>query len=240
MLPDGCLIHKGRKDFRVKVRGYGVEIGDLEKALLSHGDIKETVVVARPSEVGEVRLHAYFTTDGSKVPSVSELRTYLKEQLPEFMIPSRFMWLDALPLTAGGKVDRRALRDPGNSRPELEHSYLAPRNRAEEELSQIWIEVLGLEEVGIYDNFFDLGGQSLAATRVVSRVIKRFQLEIPLRSLLQSPTVAEMAAVIAAHQAKKVGEPELERILAEFESISDEEARRFIGEGVESEPRRTP
>ena len=217
MLPDGCLIHKGRKDFRVKVRGYGVEIGDLEKALLSHGDIKETVVVARPSEVGEVRLHAYFTTDGSKVPSVSELRTYLKEKLPEFMIPSRLMWLDALPLTAGGKVDRRALPDPGNSRPELDTPYLAPRNRAEEELSQIWIEVLGLEEVGIYDNFFDLGGQSLAATRVVSRVLKRFQLEIPLQSLLQSPTVAEMAAVITQHQGKQLGQEELDRIVTELE-----------------------
>ena len=240
MLPDGCLIHKGRKDFRVKVRGYGVEIGDLEKALLSHGDIKETVVVARPSELGEVRLHAYFTTDGSKVPSVSELRTYLKEKLPEFMIPSRLMWLDALPLTAGGKVDRRALPDPGNSRPELDTPYLAPRNPAEEELSQIWTEVLGLEEVGIYDNFFDLGGQSLAATRVVSRVLKRFQLEIPLQSLLQSPTIAEMAAVIAEQQAKKIDKPELERILAELESISEEKARQFLGDAMATNTTRQP
>jgi acyl carrier protein len=185
-------------------------------------------------------LHAYFTTDGSKVLSVSELRTYLKEKLPEFMIPSRLMWLDALPLTAGGKVDRRALPDPGNSRPELDTPYLAPRNRAEEELSQIWIEVLGLEEVGIYDNFFDLGGQSLAATRVVSRVLKRFQLEIPLQSLLQSPTVAEMAAAIAEHQAKKIDKPELERILAELESISEEKARQFLGDAMATNTTRQP
>jgi acyl carrier protein len=138
------------------------------------------------------------------------------------------MWLDALPLTAGGKVDRRALPDPGNSRPELDTPYLAPRNRAEEELSQIWIEVLGLEEVGIYDNFFDLGGQSLAATRVVSRVLKRFQLEIPLQSLLQSPTVAEMAAVITQHQGKQLVHEELERIVTELESMSEEQAKQLL------------
>ena len=102
-----------------------MEIGDLEKALLSHKDIKETVVVTRPSKLGEARLHAYFTTDGWPVPSVSELRAYLKEKLPDFMIPSRLMWLGALPLTAGGKVDRRALPDPGNSRPELDTPYVA-------------------------------------------------------------------------------------------------------------------
>jgi len=228
MIPDGCLMHKGRKDFRVKVRGYGVEIGDLEKALLSHKDIKETVVVTRYSKLGEARLHAYFTTDGWPVPSVNELRAYLKEKLPDFMIPSRLMWLGALPLTAGGKVDRRALPDPGNSRPELDTPYVAPRNPAEEELSQIWTEVLGLEEVGVHDNFFDLGGHSLAATRVVSRVLKRLQLEIPLQSLLQSPTVAPMAAVIIQYQGKQLGQEDLDRIVTELEAMSEEQAKQLL------------
>ena len=138
------------------------------------------------------------------------------------------MWLGALPLTAGGKVDRRALPDPGNSRAELDTPYVAPRNPAEEELSQIWTEVLGLKEVGVHDNFFDLGGHSLAATRVVSRVLKRLQLEIPLQSLLQSPTVAQMAAVIIQYQGKQLGQEELDRIVTELEAMPEEQAKQLL------------
>jgi acyl carrier protein len=227
-LPDGCLIHKGRKDFRVKIRGYGVEIAEVEKALRHHASIKDVVIVARPNEAGEARLVAYFTSSTQPTPSVSEVRTLLKAKLADYMIPSAFVMLDALPLTPNGKVDRKALPDPGTSRPELDSAYVAPKTLIEQELANIWGEVLSLNQIGIYDNFFDLGGHSLAATRVVSQVIKQFQLELPLQSLFQSPTVAEMASVIAENQAKKLAEKDLNRILSELESLSDEEAQRLV------------
>ena len=127
-----------------------------------------------------------------------------------------------------GKVDRVSLPDPGMGRPELETPYVAATTSMEERLTKIWAKVLSLERVGIHDSFFELGGHSLAATRVVSHVIKGFGLEIPLHSLFQSPTVAEMAAVIAERQGQKLTEQELNRILTELESLSDEEAKRLV------------
>ena len=122
------------------------------------------------------------------------------------MIPSSFVFLDALPLSPNGKVDRLALPDLGQSRPELDTPYVAATTPVEEQLAKIWAEVLSLDQVGIHDNFFDLGGHSLAATRVISQVLKQFQMKVSLQLLFQSPTVAEMAAVITEHQAKKLGE----------------------------------
>ena len=143
------------------------------------------------------------------------------------MLPSAFVFLEDLP-HANGKVDRRSLPRPERVRPNLDQPYAPPASGIEQHLVQIWEESLDLRPIGIHDNFFDLGGHSLAATRVVSRVIKTFQLELPLQSLFQSPTVAEMAAVIAERQGKKLGREELERILTEVESISDEEAQRLL------------
>jgi acyl carrier protein len=144
------------------------------------------------------------------------------------MLPSTFILLDTLPLNPNGKVNRHALPELGNARPELSSPFAAPTNSTEEQLTTAWAEILSLDQVGIHDNFFDLGGHSLTATRVVSQVMKQFQLEIPLQSLFQSPTVAEMAAVIMEHQTKKLGEKDLERILAELESMSEEEAQRLL------------
>lgn len=144
------------------------------------------------------------------------------------MVPSIFVALDELPLTGTGKVNRRALPDPGKSRPNLATPWVAPTTEVEGKLAAIWENVLSLDRVGVNDNFFDLGGHSLAATRVVSQVIKQFQLELPLLSLFQSPTVAEMAAVIIEHRGKLLGEEELERLLSEVELMSDEEARQFV------------
>jgi len=144
------------------------------------------------------------------------------------MVPSRFVVLDALPLTPTGKVNRRDLPDPGNSRPELDIPFVAPRTPVEQELSQIWAKILSLEQVGIHDSFIDLGGHSLAATQVVSQVIKTFQVELPLRSLFDAPTVAEMAVVIAQNQANKAGQEELSPILTELEALSTEEARCLL------------
>jgi len=144
------------------------------------------------------------------------------------MIPSAFVALNALPLTPNGKIRRQGLPDLDGSRPNLDTPFVAPRNLIEEKLAGLWAEVLSLKEVGVHDHFFDLGGHSLTATRVVSRVIKQFQTEVPLQILFQSPTVADMAAVIAEHQAKKLGDNEIEAILAELESLTDEEAKLLL------------
>jgi acyl carrier protein len=152
------------------------------------------------------------------------------------MVPSAFVFLEDLPLT-NGKLDRKALPRPENKRPELKQSYVSPRNDVEHKLVQIWQEVLELNPIGINDRFLDLGGHSLAATRVVSQVIKKFELQLSLQSLFQSPTVAEMAVVITEHQAKTCGGGDLDRILVELESLSDEEAQRLLDTERETERR---
>jgi amino acid adenylation domain-containing protein len=200
MRPDGCLIHKGRKDFRVKIRGYGVEPADIEKVLNSHAAVGQAVVVARAKETSEARLVAYYTSSGLRTPSVSELRSFLRDRLPDFMIPSAFVKLESLPLSHSGKVDRRVLPDPNNVRPELAAPYLSPRSQVERKLVTIWEDVLDIRPVGVNDGFFDLGGDSLSATRVISQVIKHFQMEIPLQALFQSATIAAMTSLIAQHQ----------------------------------------
>jgi len=139
-----------------------------------------------------------------------------------------FVALDAMPLTPSGKIDRRALPDPGNSRPELDTPFVMPTTLIEKQLARIWGQVLNLDQVGLHDNFFDLGGHSLAATRVVAEVIKQFQLDLPLHSLFQAPTLARMTLVIMEHQAKKLDENVLEHILADLEALSEDEARRAL------------
>ena len=228
MKPDGCLTHLGRKDFQVKIRGNRVEIHEVEMALMELEAVKEAVVVAREDVPGHKRLVAYIVPARAPAPIASALRVALAAKLPDYMIPSAFVFVDSLPLIGIGKVDRRALPDPGHSRPELDTPYVAATTPVEEQLAKIWAEVLSLDQVGIHDNFFDLGGHSLAATRVISQVLKQFQMEVSLQSLFQSPTVAEMAAVITEHQAKKLGEEELDRILTELESLSEEEAQRLV------------
>jgi amino acid adenylation domain-containing protein len=230
MLPDGCLYHLGRKDFQVKVRGYRIEVAEIEVALRSLDTIKEAVVVARQNGLGEAYLIAYFTHTAQGGPSVTEVRGFLKRKLPDYMVPSRFVLMEAMPLTPNGKIDRAALPVSDNSRPESGTPFVMPITPVEEQLAQIWSEILGINQVGVNDNFFDLGGHSLAAGRVVSRVIKTLQLELPIRALFESPTVAEMAAIIAQNQAKKASDEKLTRMLSEVETMSEEEARKQLVE----------
>ena len=228
MSPDGCLVYLGRKDLQVKIRGYRVELAEIERALLSLGQFKDAVVVSLEDHPGEQRLVAYVVPVRQTTVTASELRLSLSEKLPEYMIPSSFVVLDAMPVTPTGKVDRSALPAPSRTRPELTTIFVAPRTLVEKELAQVWAELFTLDQVGIHDNFFDLGGHSLAATRVVSHVIRTFQVEVPLQALFAAPTVAEMAAVITQHQAKKLGEQDLNRILAELESLSEDEATKLL------------
>jgi amino acid adenylation domain-containing protein len=228
MLPDGCLLHLGRKDFFVKIRGYRIEINEIETALRECPGIEEAVVVARGNNSGDERLVAYLVPRVQPGPRVSELRRFLKERLPGYMIPHAFVTLDAIPLTDTRKVDRKALPEPGTSRPSLAIPYAAPRTPIEEELTKIWAEVLSVDEIGIHDDFFDLGGHSLSATRIISRVVAAFELQLPIRALFDSPTIAAMADVISGKAGRKADEEDLKRLLSEIESLSEEKVKEEL------------
>jgi amino acid adenylation domain-containing protein len=232
ILDDGCLVHMGRKDFQVKIRGYRIEVGEIEAALLNIDNIKEAVVILREDRPRDRYLAAYIVPSRQPALSITALRHALAEKLPGYMVPSAFIILDALPLLPNGKLDRQRLPYPDSSRPNLDTPFIVPETSVEQALAKIWAEVLNVNHVGAHDNFFDLGGHSLAATRIVSRVIKHFQVDLPLQSLFQSPTVAEMATVIAEHQGKKLDQKELGDILVKLESLTEEEAERVLSESV--------
>ena len=193
-LKTGALEYLGRTDQQVKVRGYRIELGEIETALISHAGVQDAVVLAREDEAGEKRLVAYVVPSGDGPElTISEMRGYLREKLPAYMIPSALVVLTELPFTPNGKVDWRALPAPAGTRPELERPYVAPRDATEEIVAAIWIELLGVTQVGVHDNFFELGGHSLLATRVISKVREAFGSEVPLRALFEEPTVAGLA-----------------------------------------------
>jgi amino acid adenylation domain-containing protein len=197
---DGNIEYVGRIDDQVKIRGFRVEPGEVEATLEEHAALRGVTVVARNDSSGDERLVAYTVPHRQPAPTVSELRGYLKKRLPEYMVPSAFVTLEALTLTPNGKIDRRALPAPDPSSFRAETAYAEPRTPEEERLAGIWEEVLGLERVGVHDDFFELGGHSLLATRVVSRVREAFGTELPLRTLFEDPTVAGLAERIEADQ----------------------------------------
>ena len=191
-LSDGNIEYLGRSDHQVKIRGFRVELGEIEAALGCHPAVRETVVVARP-DAGGMSLVAYVCFADEQP---TDLREFLKQKLPDYMVPSVFVPLERLPLTPNGKVDRAALPDPDTARGAARGSFEAPRSPVEDLLALIWAEVLQLERVGIHENFFDLGGHSLLATRVVSRIRDAFGVDVPLRSLFGNPTIAGVAQQI--------------------------------------------
>lgn len=230
MLPGGCVIHKGRKDFRIKVRGYGVDLVEIEKALRRHPRVRDAVVVDGKDKSGETRLVAYLTTTYQEGPTTSQLRRFLGGALAGYMIPSAFVKMESLPLTPNGKIDRKALPEPSTTRPALDTTYVEARNDIERRLVSAWEEILDVYPIGIDDGFFDLGGHSLTASRIVSKVYKDFQIEVPLKSLFESPTIAQMASVITRYQGEALDALRLATILDELESLSDEEVARLAGE----------
>ncbi|HEY9666644.1 MAG TPA: condensation domain-containing protein, partial [Coleofasciculaceae cyanobacterium] len=198
-LPNGDIEYLGRIDHQVKIRGFRIELGEIETALAQYPGVQQAVVVAREDSPGLQRLVAYVVPDEQVThPKSSELRDFLKKQLPDYMIPSAFVLLSALPLTPNGKVDRRALPAPEATTLEGETIFVAPRTPVEEVLTNLWVEVLNLERVGIHNNFFELGGHSLLATQLISRIRDTFQVELSLRCLFESPTVAELSDRIQA------------------------------------------
>jgi acyl carrier protein len=227
-LSDGNIEFMGRIDHQIKIRGFRIELGEIEVVLVGYFGVNLAVVMAREDRPGDTRLVAYVVPKVGQELSVQNLRSFLKQKLPDYMVPAAFVVLESLPLTPNGKVDRLGLPAPDRTRPEPEETYVAPRSPVEEALAEIWGQVLGLDQVGINDNFFELGGHSLLATQVISRVINTFRVKVPLRSLFQAPTVADMAVVIVRNQVEKAGSKDIDSKLAELEALSDGEARRLF------------
>ena len=201
-LPDGNLEFLGRWDHQVKVRGYRIELGEIEARLLEHPWVRDAVVVSREGAEGDTRLVAYVTTrpeggEGEASELVSSLRSHLARQLPEYMVPSAVLRLEALPLTRNGKLDRKALPAP-DGESVVKRRYEAPQGEIEETLSRLWSELLGVERVGRQDHFFELGGHSLLAVRLLSRVREALQVDLPLTRLFEEPTLAGQKEAIAA------------------------------------------
>lgn len=198
-LPDGNIEFLCRIDAQVKIRGYRIELGEIEVTLEQHPDIWKTVVLDREDELGNKRLVAYLVPERGAALSFSKLRGFLKEKLPEYMVPSAFVILDALPLTPNGKVDRQALPAPDQTRPDLEEAFVETCNPVEELLAKIWAEVLGIERVSIHDNFFELGGDSILGTQVIARA-NQVGLRLTPRQIFQHQTLVELAAVADTSQ----------------------------------------
>jgi amino acid adenylation domain-containing protein len=196
-LPDGNIEYLGRIDNQVKIRGFRIELGEVEAVLTQHPAIRETVVIARENIALDKQLVAYVVPHQEPAPTNSDLRHFLKAQLPDYMMPSAFVVLEALPLTPNGKVDRRALPQP-ELRPELEPTFVAPQTPTEELVASIWEKVLRVSQVGINDNFFELGGHSLLATQLLLQVNDACRVELPLSKLFEAPTVASLSNYIEA------------------------------------------
>ncbi|WP_299409950.1 non-ribosomal peptide synthetase [Acaryochloris sp. IP29b_bin.148] len=194
--PDGNMMFLGRGDDQVKIRGFRIELGEIESALEQHPNVKEAVILAREDQPGDKRLVAYIVVEQGQLRT-AEIRRYLKEQLPVYMVPSAFVMLEVFPLTPNGKVNRRALPAPDLSHIEEDDSFVAPRNEIEQKLADIWVEVLQLEKVSIHGNFFDLGGSSLLAVRLFQRIEKIFKASLPLSALLQAPTIEQFATILS-------------------------------------------
>lgn len=198
---NGNIDFVGRRDHQVKIRGFRVELGEIEAVLSGHPAVREAVVLAKNIQSGsqpsvDTELVGYVSCDTAQAPNTSELRGFLQEKLPEYMVPQFFVTLDSFPLSPTGKVDRKALKSPERTTLEPEKTFVAPRTALEERVAGIWKEVMHVDQVGVYDNFFELGGHSLLATQVVARIHKQFAVVVPLRDLFESPTVARLAELI--------------------------------------------
>ena len=211
----------------------------IETVLRQHPGLRESVVIAREDVPGDKRLVAYVvpkdegpkTEDTGPSSLVGKLRTFLKEKLPDYMVPSVFVVLEALPLSPSGKVDRQALPAPDGARPALEREYVPPRTPVEKELAEICAELLGVEQVGVHDSFFELGGHSLLATQFISRVREAFDVEVSLRTLFEHPTVVELAERIERlKQTEQTQVSKIAEMLKKVKHLSEDEVMALLHE----------
>ncbi len=202
-MSSGAIEFSGRVDFQVKVRGFRIELGEIEAALLQHPVVSAAVVVLRGEQAEDKQLAAYYVGTTGSVIGANELRQYLAEKLPGYMVPSFFVELAVLPLTPNGKIDRKALPAPDRNRQDMGVEYIAPRTAAEKIIVKIWQEILRVEKIGVRDNFFQLGGHSLLATQIISRIRDEFDIELPVRSIFESPVAARLAEIIDSKISEK-------------------------------------
>jgi amino acid adenylation domain-containing protein len=226
--PDGSLEILGRVDHQVKIRGVRIEPDEVTATLVQHPGVAAGIVVACQDRQGQMSLVAYVVERQPQGAPVAELRAFLGGRMPPEMVPTRFMRVERLPLTPNGKLDRRALPLPEPMRPELEQTFVAPRTPAEEVIAEAWRDVLGLEQVGVYDNFFALGGHSLKATQVLARLNKRVASEVSLRSMFQFQTIAALATFLVEQQEREFSHEVFDRLLSEIEAMSEEEAEKLL------------
>jgi amino acid adenylation domain-containing protein len=205
-LPQGDIEFLGRRDNQVKIRGFRIETPEIESSLRQHAVVREAVVTVR-EDSGEKRLVAYLLLQPNHTVTTDQFRTHLQQRLPDYMIPSTFVVLDRLPLTASGKVDRRQLPAPGEGRPDLAESYVAPRTPLEQEVARIWEQVLKVKKVGVHDNFFDLGGNSMAAVRLMAQVHKELGPQLPLSALFQRGTIEHLASLLQEQSISSLNSP---------------------------------
>jgi amino acid adenylation domain-containing protein len=224
---DGNIEFLGRVDNQIKIRGFRVELEEIEQALRNHAGVNDCVVVLREDDDHDKRLVAYIVANGQAQPATSELRNSLKAKLPSYMVPATFEMIAALPLMANGKIDRRALPEP-QARRETDEIFAPPRTPIEELLAAAWREVLKLEQIGIHDNFFDLGGHSLLAAKVVSIVRNDLSVDFGMVDVFQAPTIASLAELLYPRAVGEESENELASLLEELASLSDEEAQLRI------------
>jgi acyl carrier protein len=225
----------------VKVRGFRIELGEIQSVLLSHPSVKEAVVLATGSSAPHVptdqnlslrnykRLVAFVVPEDKQSPAASELKTFLMANLPDFMVPSVILIIDAVPITPGGKIDHGSLISSlALSQSDPNEALILPRTPIEKKLAEIWAMILGIEQIGIHSNFFELGGHSLLATQVISRIREVFQLGIPVRSLFTSPSIAGLAAIIEQKQLDETGSEKLVEMLTDLDQLSDEEVEALL------------
>ncbi|HYN22322.1 MAG TPA: non-ribosomal peptide synthetase, partial [Thermoanaerobaculia bacterium] len=224
---DGTLEFLGRADAQIKLRGFRIEPGEIETVLASHPEVETAVVAVREDARGEKRLVAYVVPAGVTVesaPSEAALHAFLESRLPAYMIPFAFMFVDRLPLSPSGKVDRRALPEPDLA--SRAAAFVAPSTPLELEVAKVWSEVLGVELIGVRDSFWDLGGHSLLATRVLARLEQAYAIEIPLQLLFSASTLGGFA--VALEQAVVAQEAEMSDALAELDGLSEDDIRALI------------
>lgn len=226
--PDGNLEFLGRRDHQVKIRGYRIELGEIENALKLSASVQNAVVTEREDRLEEQCLVAYVVLKPEQSITTGDLRAFLKESLPEYMLPATFVVLAELPLTPSGKVDRHRLPAPEQGRFGGQRNVVPPRTPTEQMLADIWAEVLNVERVGIDENFFELGGHSLLVGQVVSRVLDAFNVDLPVRVLFESPTIAELNVALLEHQARQFDMDGA--MLTEIEELSESKAEAMIGE----------
>lgn len=231
-LPDGNIEFLSRVDFQMKIRGHRIEPGEIESTVIQHPAVRSTVVVAVGNQADRKQLVAYVVPENPPTPELAEeLRYYLSEKLPPYMVPATVMVLEALPLTPNGKVDRRGLPTPEHLEPG--NTFIPPRTATEKQLAQIWREVLNCDRVGIRDNFFfDLGGHSLLATQVMSRVRQSFEVDVPLMHFFETPTIEDFSLIVTQKIAEKADSDLLEQTLFELEELSDEEVQSLLANSI--------